>query len=77
MIDVCFGLRPRLANFLTPSLRDLPFPGSAVPIASSAGPIAERLAAKLIAGAEPAGRTHYLAYSTPCSPAAAEKLWFG
>jgi hypothetical protein len=45
------GLRNVLSEGPLPPLRDLPFPGSAAPIACSAGPIAERLSVKLAAGA--------------------------
>jgi hypothetical protein len=45
------GLQDVLIGGPAPPLFDLPFPGSAAPIACSAGPIAERLAAKLTAGA--------------------------
>ena len=45
------GLRNVLRDGPPPPLRDLQFPGSAAPIACSAGPIAERLSAKLTAGA--------------------------
>jgi hypothetical protein len=45
------GFRNVLSDGPPSPLRDLPFPGSAAPIACSAGPIAERLSAKLTAGA--------------------------
>jgi hypothetical protein len=45
------GFRNILSDVPPSPLRDLPFPGSAAPIACSAGPIAERLSAKLSAGA--------------------------
>jgi len=45
------GIRNVLSNGPPLPLRDLPFPGSAASIACSAGPIAERLLAKLTAGA--------------------------
>jgi hypothetical protein len=45
------GLRNVLSDGPRPPLRDLPFPGSTAPISCSAGPIADRLSAKLTAGA--------------------------
>jgi hypothetical protein len=45
------GLQDVLNGGPAPPLSDLPFPGSIAPIACSPGPIAERLSAKLTAGA--------------------------
>lgn len=58
------GLRDVLVGGPPIPLCDLPFPGSAAPIACSTGPIAERLSARLTAGA-PSLRTALTTWLIP------------